>query len=124
DTRSKNPTLVRQWIDKEKPDVIFTLYNEVRPWLTKLKYSVPEDIGLIQLEWRGNESNWAGMNQHNDIAGEAAVDMLIGMIHRGETSIQDYPRATLIGPTWVDGGTVREKAVTYRYRRHRSEYIF
>ena len=103
-----NPDLFSQWIHKERPDVIFTLYNIVRNWLEDLGRSVPNDIGLIQLEWRDSRPDWAGMNQHNDVTGEAAIDMLIGMIHRGESSISDFPRASLIGPTWMDGQTVRQ----------------
>ena len=60
----------------------------------------------IRVEWRDSRPDWAGMDQHNDVTGEAAVDMLIDMLHRGETSISEFPRATLIGPTWVDGATV------------------
>lgn len=98
----------QNWMKKEKPDVIFTLYSEVREWLGDLGYNIPADIGLIQLEWRAKQPDWAGMNQHNDITGEAVVDMLIGIIHRGEPSVMAFPRATLIGPTWVDGNTVQK----------------
>lgn len=97
----------KKWLEKEQPDVIFTLYNSVEKWLIQLGYQIPKDMGLIQLEWRSSHPNWAGMNQHNDITGEAAIDMLIGMIHRGESGIPEFPRATLIGPTWVDGSTVQ-----------------
>ncbi len=48
------------------------------------------------------------MDQHNDIVGEAAVEMLIGMIHRGESGIPLFPRATLLGSNWVNGTTVRQ----------------
>jgi Transcriptional regulators len=100
-----------KWLAREKPDVIFTLYNVVRQWLKALNYSVPEDIGLIQLEWREDRPEWAGMNQHNDRAGEAAVDMVISMIHSGESGVPEFPRATLIGGTWTDGITVKHQKV-------------
>lgn len=103
----ENPQRFAAWFRKEKPDVIFTLYNVVRDWVRDLNLKVPEDLGLIQLEWREKEPEWAGMHQHNDISGEAAVDMLIGMIHRGESSRRDFPRATLISPTWMNGSTVK-----------------
>jgi LacI family transcriptional regulator len=91
---------------REKPDVILTLYNVVRRWLARLKIAVPRDIGLIQLEWRKSSPEWAGMNQHNDVVGEVAVEMLVGMIHNNERGIPAFPRATLVGSTWVDGKTV------------------
>jgi DNA-binding LacI/PurR family transcriptional regulator len=96
-----------RWLKQEKPDVIFTLYNVVLIWLKNLGYQVPNDIGLIQLEWRDDRPDWAGMNQHNDLAGEAAIDMLISMLHSGESGIPPFPRATLIGGTWVGGKTIR-----------------
>lgn len=95
------------WLEREKPDVIFTLYNEVRDWLEELGYRISRDMGLIQLEWREKEPEWAGMNQHNDLTGEAAIDMLVGAIHRGESGVPEFPRATLIGPNWQSGNTVQ-----------------
>ena len=100
-------SLFFQWMEKQKPDVIFTLYNVVRRWLTDGGWRIPNDIGLIQLEWRRSRPEWAGMNQHNDIVGEAALDMLVSMVHNRESGIPEFPRATLIGSTWVDGKTVK-----------------
>ncbi len=94
------------WLKKERPDAILTLYNVVRRWLANLPVAVPRDVGLIQLEWRTDSPDWAGMDQHNDVVGGAAVEMLVGMIHNHETGIPAFPRATLVGSTWVDGATV------------------
>jgi len=102
-----DPGIFRRWFETHRPDVIFTLYNVVRTWIQDLGLRVPQDIGLIQLEWRGNRPEWAGMRQHNDLCGSVAVDMLLRMIHNGECGIPPFPIATLIGPTWVDGSTVR-----------------
>ena len=102
----KNPDLFVQWFQKEKPDVILTLYNVVKEWVEQMGMSIPQDLGLIQLEWRKDQPTWAGMDQHNDITGEAAVEMLIGLIHNNESGVPDFPRATLIGSTWKDGRTV------------------
>ncbi|MFT4176744.1 MAG: LacI family DNA-binding transcriptional regulator [Luteolibacter sp.] len=103
----EKPELFYAWLDKEKPDVILTLYHVVHRWLTEAGWKIPEDIGLIQLEWRKDHADWAGMHQHNEEVGEAAVDMLIGMLHSNEYGVPVFPRATLIGSTWIDGGTVR-----------------
>ncbi len=105
----EKPLLFKKWLEKEKPDVIFTLYNVVKTWLHEFGYKVPDDVGLIQLEWRADRPEWAGMNQHNDRSGEAAIDMLISMIHSGENSAPPFPRASLIGGTWIDGKTVRSQ---------------
>ena len=96
-----------KWLEKNRPDVIFTLYHEVLRWLTDLNLQVPRDIGLIQYEWRPDHHEWAGMDQRNDLVGEAALDMLISMVHHNEHGVPDHPRATMIGCHWVDGATVR-----------------
>ncbi len=95
------------WLEREQPDVLLILYNNARDWLARLNLRVPEDIGLIQLEWRASRPRIAGMNQHNDLTGEAAVEMLAGLVHRGQRGIPEFPRATLIGPSWIDGASVK-----------------
>ena len=98
-----------RWMRKAQPDVVFTLYNVVAKWIRELPLRIPEDIGVIQLEWREKHPEIAGMNQHNDVAGEAALDMLLSMIHTGERGVPDYPRTTLIGASWVEGPSVRRQ---------------
>lgn len=103
------PALFRGWLERHGPDVVFTLYNNVLPWLKAAGRRVPDDIGVIQLEWRATRPEIAGMNQHNFVTGEAAVDMIVSQIHNNETGVQEFPRATLIGASWVDGPSVREQ---------------
>lgn len=104
-----DPSLFRDWFEKNRPDVILTLYTRVRTWLEAMGRRVPRDVGLIQLELRPDTPDWAGMDQHNDLTGEAAVDMLVELVHRQETGVPDFPRATLMGPSWVPGATVRKR---------------
>ena len=37
----------------------------------------------------------------------AAVDMVISLLHNNEIGVPTFPRATLIGATWVPGHSVR-----------------
>ena len=98
------------WLEREKPDVVFTLYNVVRRWVEERGLQVPRDLGLVQLERRRDPLDWTGMDQHNDRTGEAAVDMVISLLHNTELGVPEYPRATLVGASWVDGGTVRRQS--------------
>lgn len=104
-----SPKAFAAWLKRTKPDVLFTLYNEVFDWLRAADLRVPRDLGVIQLEWRSARPEVAGMNQHNNEAGAAAVDMVVNQIHHNETGVQEFPRATLIGATWVDGKTVQAR---------------
>jgi LacI family transcriptional regulator len=109
--------MFRQWLDRHKPDVVFSLYNSVMAWLKAAGRKIPEDIGVIQLEWRSSRPDIAGMHQHNLITGEAAVDMVVSQIHNNEPGVQEFPRATLIGATWMEGPTVRAQGEPLRKRR-------
>jgi LacI family transcriptional regulator len=98
------------WFEAARPDVILTLHTVVREWIEALGLRVPRDLGLIQLERRRGCENWAGMDQHNDLVGEAAVDMLLTALHNEEPGLPAAPRATLIGASWAEGVTVRRAA--------------
>ena len=100
------PARFHAWYREWKPDVIFTLHTVVREWLGGIGVQVPRDVGLVQLERRKGCEDWAGMDQHNDLTGEAAVDMLVGMINSNEAGVPTAPRATLVGGSWAEGVTV------------------
>ena len=97
------------WLEQTKPDVLFTLYHEVERWLEACSLRVPADIGLIQYEWRPQRSYWAGMDQRNDLVGEAAVDLLVSMIHNGQQGVPERAIATQVTSQWVPGKTVRKQ---------------
>lgn len=101
-------TVFARWFAETRPDVIFTLYHEVKRWVQEMGLMVPRDVGVIQYEWRADHCTWAGMDQRNDLVGAAALDMLVSLVHHNERGIPEHPRATLIGSQWVDGATVRD----------------
>lgn len=103
---SKPPAAFASWFRRYRPDAILTLYHVIREWLKALDVHVPKETALIQLESRPVGEHWAGVNQHNDRTGSAAVDLLVQMIHAGETALSTSPRAVLIEPSWEPGETL------------------
>ncbi|MDQ3198665.1 MAG: LacI family transcriptional regulator [Verrucomicrobiota bacterium] len=97
----------QQWVRQHRPDVILTLHHQIREWLAAMKLRVPEDIGLAHLDHVAELSGWAGMRQNNEQIGVAAVDMLVGQLHRNEFGSPPFQKCMFIGGTWVDGETVR-----------------
>ena len=94
-------SLFHRWLNRERPDAIFSLYHEIGDWVEACGLRVPDDVLMVQYEWRSGSPHWPGMNQHNELAGQAAVDMLIGMLHRSEKGPPPFPQATLIDPSWT-----------------------
>ena len=108
ETARAEPDFFRAWFREHRPDAIFTLHTVVREWLEALDLRAPRDVGLIQLERRRGCEDWSGMEQHNDLTGEAATDMLISLLHNEEIGLPANPRATLVGASWSDGRTTRK----------------
>lgn len=110
DASRENPGVFRDWLKRRKPDAILTLHTVVEEWLLASGYRIPEDIGLVQLECRRGCQDWAGMEQHNDLTGEAAVDLLVSLTTAGKEPLSLSPRGILITPTWKDGKTLRSRS--------------
>ncbi|MCU0793388.1 MAG: LacI family transcriptional regulator [Opitutaceae bacterium] len=100
------PARFARWWGAHRPDCILTLHTVVAEWLEAAGLRAPRDVGLIQLELRRGCEDWAGMDQHNDLTGEAAVDMLLALLHNAEIGLPSAPRATLVGASWLPGKTV------------------
>ena len=66
---------------------------------------VPQDIALVSLERRKKESDWTGMDQHNELVGEAAVKKLSDLLNRNTFEDSENITATLITPQWIDSET-------------------
>lgn len=100
DDEKGRPDGFARWILRRRPDAILTLYHVVEDWLQASGRRASRDIALVQLEWRPRQVSWPGVDQHNDRTGAAAVDLLMQMIHAGETALQTNPRAFFIEPSW------------------------
>jgi len=97
----------RAWVKRSQPDVIITLHTEILGWIKAMGLKVPQDIGLVHLD-KTPDMEWAGMQQNNTHIGRAAVDMLIGQLHRNEFGIPPFQKGLFIMSTWVPGPTVRK----------------
>lgn len=103
------PARFHRWVDRHNPDVILTLYPEIDDWLGQHGLVAPKDLGIIHLDWTVTESRFAGMNQHNDVTGAAALDMIVDQIHHNEKGIPALPRARMVVASWMDGPSVAKR---------------
>jgi len=109
DACRKRSHVFLEWLDRRRPDAILTLHTVVEEWVSMAGLRVPDEIGLVQLEIRRGCNDWAGMVQHNDLTGEAAVDLLVSLTTMGDGPATENPRGTLITPTWREGRTLRDR---------------
>jgi DNA-binding LacI/PurR family transcriptional regulator len=68
---------------------------------TGIKY--PDDVGLITLCYEATDPEIAGVDQQEELVGEAAVEQLVQLLYYHKAGIPEIPRTLLISPSWVDG---------------------
>ena len=96
------------WLQKTKPDAIFTDCPGLRRVLASCGYQVPKDIGLAATSVLDGGAS-AGIDQNSKEIGKAAVQLLISLINHNERGIPDVCRELLIEGRWVDGNTLPPK---------------
>ena len=127
----KNPELVpippfahhtgtlETWLRRYRPDVVVS-NDEVGREIEDLGYSIPDDIGFASLDKRDPEDTIiSGLNENSFYIGQKAVDVLVGLLHRGERGIPKVPTRLLVESTWVQGKTLcrQDKAPVAKKRR-------
>lgn len=94
------------WFDRNKPEVIISDKEIIIGWLENKGIRVPEDIGFFRINYTERTGPCAGLNLNPKRLGTAAVETLIGQIHRQEKGVPEYVKTTTIEATWVDGPTL------------------
>lgn len=95
------------WVKKHRPEVIVTSEGSVYDDVCAMGLSVPEDVGIVHLDAAHQfQRNWAGIDQRPANVGAAAVDLIIGQLHRNERGVPPVPKTVLIEGIWKDGATL------------------
>lgn len=97
---------LKNWIDEYKPDVLIGFSNLIST-VEELGYRVPQDLGVASVAIDIDDPRVSGANENDLLIGEIAVDVLVGMIHRGERGTPKVPIRTLVDSSWFTGGTLR-----------------
>jgi LacI family transcriptional regulator len=94
----------RKWRRRVRPDGIVCSYGaRIVEWLRDDGLRVPEDVRVAVPDRPPAPSEPPGIDQDLDLVGEAAVDLLHGMILHGERGVPAAPRGVLVRGHWVDG---------------------
>jgi LacI family transcriptional regulator len=95
----------KNWLETYKPDVVIG-WNSTESEIRALGYQIPQQIGFAGMDVDPNDKHISGVYQNDFMIGQKAVDLLVGMIHRGETGVPSLPLCTLIESEWRDGETL------------------
>jgi LacI family transcriptional regulator len=89
----------QRWFRRYKPDTIIAVEEYVKPWLRSLNASELR-IAWLALE-DASKGNW-GIDYRSEQLGAAAVELVLGQIHRHERGSPIVPHSLLIDGVWIE----------------------
>lgn len=107
-----------KWLDLHRPDALLATHAE--PVVDILKDKRMKGKALPDLYLLINDKpnlGWSGIRLDPGVVGALAVDMVVGMMHRGETGLPAEPHHVLVPGRWVE---VARSLVAGKTRRARS----
>lgn len=104
-----------EWLTRHRPEVIATPSpHRVLRRLREGGRRVPEDISLASAAMNDDVRFFAGITEHPEVVGAAAVDCVVELLHKDERGVPEVPRRLTIAGSWADGPSVRAP----RFRPH------
>ena len=98
------------WFDRHRPDAILTTFAPpILNALASRGQTADNTVAVVLLVNDKPEQGFAGMCLGADVVGALAVDMVVGMMHRGETGLPAEPHHVLVPGKWLQGGKAAPK---------------
>jgi LacI family transcriptional regulator len=91
------------WLDRYRPDVVLATHAApVVEVLAASGRSLPRGVKLFLFVNDKPRQGYSGIHLDPGIVGSLAVDMVVGMLHRGETGLPTDPHHVLVPGRWMD----------------------
>lgn len=102
------PALFVEWFLRERPDAIIAhdYPQHIHEGLRRIGLQTGRDVAVALTAARDDDTFHAGMHQNGRLIGSAAVDYVVGMLHRNETGVPTVPQRLLVESTWKSGPSV------------------
>jgi len=99
------------WLRKHRPEVLLFSDLPVSGWVKSMGLRVPEDIGLVHLDWSDECAPLAGIDAATEVVGAAAVNLLVGQLQANEFGIPVHEKIVAVRGRWVPGSTLRHQPI-------------
>jgi LacI family transcriptional regulator len=91
--------------------IIAHLQTEIIGWLQARGLRVPRDIGFLQLNWTERSGPCAALDLQPGPLGAAAIESVVAQLQRQEQGIPTWPKSITLCAQWIDGPTLRHRAL-------------
>ncbi len=112
-TPGQKSDLLKAWLAKHSPDLIFAQSPESA--LSAIDRLQGRKRPTIAALGTPNDDQFSHLDEHPEVVGSAAVDLLAGMMYYHETGIPEHPRTTMID------GELRIAGVAPQARKPKAE---
>ena len=105
-----DPASFAAWLTRERPDVVITDAT-IRIAIATSVATLPRRLRpkIVTMNWP-DETCDAGLDQRPENVGAAAIDLLAGLITRGEKGVPESPNSTMIDGRWIAGKLDQKKS--------------
>lgn len=100
---------LRAWIRIHRPQAVIGRCENFIAAANAEGLQVPRDIGYISLNVVDDEPNASGIDQHRDIMGATAVDVLNSLLQRNQRGFQPASIGTQLDGSWLPGNTLIQR---------------
>jgi DNA-binding LacI/PurR family transcriptional regulator len=105
--KAEFPAHFLKWFNTQKPDVVLATHADpIVDLLAAQGGKLPRGVELFLLVNDKLHQGFTGIHSDPDILGSLAVDMVVGMLHRGETGLPTEAHHVLVPGRWVDNNVV------------------
>jgi LacI family transcriptional regulator len=94
------------WFRRHRPDAVIGQQQMIVTWIRESGLRVPEQVGYCHPSWSDSNKRCAAVDQQPFVVGRAAIEMVVGQIHRNERGIPQHPTILEVQPSWVEGSTI------------------
>jgi DNA-binding LacI/PurR family transcriptional regulator len=95
------------YLRKNRIDALVTSDYEILETLAQQGFKVPDQLGVAGLSLPSRDTPMAGIVEDSPRVGAVAMDLLVGMVQRGERGVPTTPIRTHLEGTWHDGRSMR-----------------
>ena len=100
------PSAFDSWFEEHMPCVVVTTFPEVFEHLVAKGYRVPEEVAVVSPSLPAAEAHLAGMKENTAEMGAAAIDYVVGLMHRQERGLPVLPKRLMVESAWFAGKTI------------------
>lgn len=96
-----------RYLKQNRIDALVTSDYRILDTLKQQRIAVPRQLAVAGLSLPSGDTPLAGIVEDSPRVGAVAMDLLVGMVQRGERGVPPTPIRTHLEGTWHDGRSVR-----------------